>query len=541
MFESLETRRMLASNPAPPIVINGTPGPDTILVTQSGNTITVKLNGQVQNYGTSYSMGATPTSGPVYVVPKIVINGLSGNDKIWGNGTVQKVMEVRGGSGDDSIRGGAMTDFLYGGAGVTSGLAELGYDTLDGGLGNDRLFAAAFGKSSIRGGAGNDTITGGGASDTVFAGAGNDSILGNDGDDALFGEDGHDTILGGWGRDSLSGGNGNDSLNGGTGHDTLFGSAGNDALFGYGGNDSLDGGTGNDWLDGGLDHDTINGGGGVDTFLGGAGNDRMTGGIHRDWMDGGTGNDRLDGAGNNDTLVGGAGNDTLIGGSGADWLAGDAGNDSLDGGTGRDTMAGAAGTDTLRASQADETLSGAERVEIAVDTQQHQNDAWSCGPNSAARLLRAYGINANYETLKAQAANSNIISDYGLGTPPPALEAVMDTYRSTKRQSGAGFDTVINLLAQGRPVVALIGWGSVDLPFPLPWNPFNFDTAPEKLHYVCLRGFDAAAQRIFYTDTNGQQKSFTYGEFQQKWNWPGDGIPYATLSGMGVKKNTILW
>src|SRR5688500_6769343 len=175
MFEKLESRQMLASSPAPPIVINGTPGSDTILVSQNGNAINVKVNGQQTTYAASYSMGATPTSGPVYVVPKIVINGLSGNDKIGGDDTVNKVREVRGGSGNDSIRGGAMTDFLYGGAGTTSGLGELGYDTLDGGLGNDKLFASASGQSFMQGGAGNDTITGGGASDTVFGGAGNDS------------------------------------------------------------------------------------------------------------------------------------------------------------------------------------------------------------------------------------------------------------------------------------------------------------------------------------------------------------------------------
>jgi hypothetical protein len=296
-------------------------------------------------------------------------------------------------------------------------------------------------------------------------------------------------------------------------------------------------------LEGGLGHDTLRGDAGNDVLLGGAGNDVARGGSGNDWFDGGDGGDNLAGDAGADTLIGNGGNDALDGGSGNDWLDGRSGNDTLNGGAGRDTMIGGSGSDSLAADRGDENLSGGERVHIKVATDSPQTDSWSCGPNSASRLLRSYGINVSYETLRSAAQNSNIISEYGLGTPPPALEGIMDAHRSTSRQSGASFDKVLNLLSQGRPVIALVGWGSVTVPVPNP-NPFLpvvLTTAPEKLHYVVLTGFDKGQQRVFYTDTDGQEKSYSFATFQARWNWPGDGVIYDGLKALGIKKNTILW
>jgi hypothetical protein len=302
-----------------------------------------------------------------------------------------------------------------------------------------------------------------------------------------------------------------------------------------------------------LGHDKLLGGAGADVIVGGLDDDKLYGGADNDNLDGGPGLDTIDGSTGNDTAVGDTGSDTITGGEGDDQLdggtandnlSGDAGNDTIDGGAGTDVMNGGADSDVLKADRGDESLSAGERVEIAVPTDQAQTDDWSCGPNSASRLLRSYGINVSYSTLKQAAQNASIVSKYHLGTPPPVLQDLMKAHKAnTQRQSGASFQQVLDLLGQGRPVIALIGWGSTTVPIFEPWSPVpvEFATAPDTLHYICLTGFDKAQQKLFYTDTNGVKKSYTYGQFQNRWNWPGDGAIYAGLSAMGIKKNTILW
>ncbi|HKB04464.1 MAG TPA: C39 family peptidase, partial [Gemmataceae bacterium] len=222
---------------------------------------------------------------------------------------------------------------------------------------------------------------------------------------------------------------------------------------------------------------------------------------------------------------------------------GNDGDDALDGESGRDTMDGGAGSDGLRASRGDETLMNGERVKITVPGGSAQTDDWSCGPNSASRQLRSYGvISATYSALRSDALGSNIISKYGLGTPPPSLLAIMKKYRSgTQLASGATFQSVLDRLGEGRPVVALLGWGEVEIPVPYPWNPLNTEIAPETLHYVCLTGFDLNSGTFFYTDTNGQAKSMSFSSFLEKWSWPATGAIYDGLAALGVKKRTMLW
>ncbi len=381
------------------------------------------------------------------------------------------------------------------------------------------------GDDRIVGNARHNRLAGAAGDDTLLGGAGNDTLGGGEGEDYLYGDAGNDNLDGGFDADLLRGGVGNDLLNGMGGNDVLKGEGGNDQAFGGAGNDTIEGGAGNDTLGGSFDNDQLDGGAGNDSLQGGDGNDLLLGGIGFD------------------TLTGQQGNDSLYGGAGRDVLTGAEGNDLLDGEAGRDTMSGGAGGyDRLFASQANETLSGAERVEIDVPTDQPQTDAWSCGPNSGSRLLRAYGLNVSYTQLRADAQDSNIISDYGLGTPPPSLRNIMRKYRSsTQLKSGADFQDVLARLGEGRPVVALIGWGEIPIPAPMPWNPLNFDIAPEVLHYICLTGFDAAEQKVFYTDTNGVEKEMSFIEFKGKWNWPATGAVYGVLSALGVKKQTILW
>ncbi|MBP0033278.1 MAG: S8 family serine peptidase [Roseofilum sp. Belize BBD 4] len=266
----------------------------------------------------------------------------------------------------------------------TSNLATviLNFDlNLDGLEGNDILVGGLLGRDTIQGGDGNDSIFAGlnsvnddtvGGSDTVAGGRDDDSIWGGNGDDYLDVDaslvnsiipasddavQGNDTIDGGFGNDTIGrlgsavgatgvdyydGREGNDSILGGNQGsnapgDTLIGGDGNDTIRGGtndSGRDSIVGGNGNDSIAGGAESsggDTIDGGNGEDSIQGGAGNDRLLGSIGHDFIDGGNDNDTVLGGDQNNTLLGGAGNDSIVGGHDIDIMEGGLGSDTLSG------------------------------------------------------------------------------------------------------------------------------------------------------------------------------------------------------------------
>ncbi|MBP6030945.1 MAG: right-handed parallel beta-helix repeat-containing protein [Sphingobium sp.] len=190
--------------------------------------------------------------------------------------------------------------------------------TINGGIGDDRLFASATSDSVVNGGTGNDSIdggkyfthqlNGGSGDDTYFirsqtatvveaANGGLDTVrtfvdytltsevenlrletggltgVGNALGNLIIGSGGDDMIYGMGGNDNIQGRDGNDEIWGGTGLDTIRGENGNDLLYGEQGDDKIDGGAGNDILDGGDGNDLILGGAGSDVMKGGAGSD----------------------------------------------------------------------------------------------------------------------------------------------------------------------------------------------------------------------------------------------------------------------------
>ncbi len=180
--------------------IQGTPGPDTIIVQQINNIITV--NGVAGTFNAS-------------LVQKIEVDGGAGGDAIYlnsesvsGQQALQARCLVRGGQGNDLIVGGAQSDWLFGDGGSDKIRGKGGHDFIDGGAGNDGLFGDA----------------------------GNDIIYGDVGDDNIRGGTENDRLVGGAGTDHLWGGKGNDLLDGGAGIDYLSGDAGYDALYDNAGN-----------------------------------------------------------------------------------------------------------------------------------------------------------------------------------------------------------------------------------------------------------------------------------------------------------------
>ena len=195
------------------------------------------------------------------------------------------------------------------------------------------------------------------------------------------------------------------------GADVLNGGAGDDVLFGQGGNDELNGGTGNDVLAGGTGTDTLSGGAGADIFLfhPGGGHDTITDfnraegdvivrvgknatfdsitvnhsgtdttnviynvddikqghDVHTDnnaHMLVGSGVDgshvTYNGGTYDNVLVGGSGDDVIYGGTGNNYLEGGAGKDHIIGGSGDSYLFGGAGDDHLYGGSGNEHLYG---------------------------------------------------------------------------------------------------------------------------------------------------------------------------------------
>jgi uncharacterized delta-60 repeat protein len=83
-----------------------------------------------------------------------------------------------------------------------------------------------------------DTLNGGTGDDTLLGGLSGDQLFGNDGNDILVGEGGNDYCLGGAGKDDLFGNGGIDTLSGAGANDRLFGGDGADIVKGGAGDDT---------------------------------------------------------------------------------------------------------------------------------------------------------------------------------------------------------------------------------------------------------------------------------------------------------------
>ncbi|MGH7175793.1 MAG: CARDB domain-containing protein, partial [Tepidisphaeraceae bacterium] len=154
------------------LVVPGTGVKDTIRLSRSGTTLTVKIDpSTVRNYSTNLVKG-------------VLVQAGAGNDYIYINNGVRNVTAY-GDNGDDYIKDGDQAN------------------TLNGGSGNDR----------------------------IYAGAGNDKVTGGSNNDKLYGENGHDRIYGDSGNDWLDGGNHNDRLYDSSGTDTFYGQAGDDTIY----------------------------------------------------------------------------------------------------------------------------------------------------------------------------------------------------------------------------------------------------------------------------------------------------------------------
>jgi Ca2+-binding RTX toxin-like protein len=399
--------------------IIGTPGPDRILLTQSGASLSVNVNGKASGvYATT-------------AVAQISIDAGAGDDYVKLDPAISVPATIRGGAGNDTLIGSAANDLLIGGSGDDLLMAVGGNNTLQGGVGNDTLIPGS-GNDVLDGGAGFDTadfsarsdnltlaigggpvsgaagqhinilsnverVIGGSGDDMISVAAGATSFLGNPLGYVLDGGPGDDTLVPGLGPDTLVGGPGEDTVDfsarqqdltidlrhgqtnsgaagqhvqilgvedayGGSGKNLMIAGDTDSVLIGGPGNDTLIGGAGNDVLKGMGGNDLIIGNGGSNLLDGGAGDDTIYGGAAPDAVvaaipGAATPTPRIVAPGDN-FILGGDGNDLIFCGDGHDAVSGGDGNDTIYGGAGGDNLAGNNGDDVIHAGTGNDSIDG---------------------------------------------------------------------------------------------------------------------------------------------------------------------------------------
>ncbi|MBI2319227.1 MAG: putative Ig domain-containing protein, partial [Betaproteobacteria bacterium] len=314
-------------------------------------------------------------------------------------------------SGIERIEGGSGNDVID----LTSRDYGYGDVTLDGGEGNDGLWASGGndvllggpGKDDLFGGAGNDTLNGGTGADTMIGGAGNDTYVVDNARDVVTENAGAGidtvqssvnytlgknvenlTLTGGSGingtgntlNNVIIGNSAANTLNGGAGADTLIGGIGDDVYTVDNASDAVteNAGEGFDTINssvtrtisanveklvltgasaihgtGSTDDDYIVGNAANNTLTGDAGNDLLNGGAGNDTLKGDAGNDVLEGMNGNDALADTGGNSLFNGGAGTDKMTGNTGNELFIGGAGNDTITTNTGADIIAFNRGD--------------------------------------------------------------------------------------------------------------------------------------------------------------------------------------------
>ena len=109
------------------MLVGGTTGTDSIVVSRSGNSgnVSVSINSVAQ--------------GTFHPTVRIVVFGGDRDDSIQIADSITLPAEVYGGSGNDRIKGGGGDDILIGGEGDDLLVGGGGRDLLIGGVGSDRL------------------------------------------------------------------------------------------------------------------------------------------------------------------------------------------------------------------------------------------------------------------------------------------------------------------------------------------------------------------------------------------------------------------
>jgi hypothetical protein len=233
-------------------------------------------------------------------------------------------------------------------------------------------------------------------------------------------------------------------------------------------------------------------------------------------------------------------------------------HDFFDGGTGFNTVEANAGA----------TIINAAAVQIENLPGGNPQSKNTCGPNSAWRVMHAYGGTVRLQQLIDNASENSLASKWALGTSGSTLVDAMNSLRrglgskTFSLKTHQGFDDLLNDVGQGRPVVAMISApGSVTVNLAAVAGTIFGGTAGgvlgyiagnlpafsdyanyqlPNLHWIAVDGFDRRLQLVYFTDTDGGRYQMSFADFQHVWNWNFGVVANTFLQGMGVVQGTCI-
>jgi hypothetical protein len=171
-----------------------------------------------------------------------------------------------------------------------------------------------------------------------------------------------------------------------------------------------------------------------------------------------------------------------------------------------------------------------KRIFLELDQDEPQDNSNTCGPNCVARILRYYKKPFTHKQAKEAALDSldsKLQDKCGLGHKPSTLASLMQRQGlpNAHVETKSSLDRILQLLTQGKPVVALVEDG----------GSFH-------LHYVPVQGYDRDKELIYFTDTNGQRESKSFKDFMTVWDWKFGkfGWGNGALSAIGIHGRTII-
>ena len=154
---------------------------------------------------------------------------------------------------------------------------------------------------------------------------------------------------------------------------------------------------------------------------------------------------------------------------------------------------------------------------------QRQDDSWSCGIYSTARMLLFYGhTDATYEGVLDVREEDMIVDEQSTD-----VEAARDIFGAfdegdvhvAKKQE---IYAIKHLIRRGIPVLVAV------------------DGDP--IHWIVVSGFDENEGTIFYWDPyNDTEETYTEGEFDSIWHWEKGWLEEQTLMAGGFKRNLMMW
>lgn len=220
---------------------------------------------------------------------------------------------------------------------------------------------------------------------------------------------------------------------------------------------------------------------------------------------------------------------------------------------------------SLRPLMAQEVVQTPEGIYRKLPNQANQDDSWTCGANSASRVLKYYGHNVSYPQVRGVAQKDHGIiptkvciggkkcvlgvcaplpkkcfptSEFKTGLEPDEVRSLLSRWEggNAKLSTRTSFEDLKARVREGKPVIALKRVGS--------FKPGGgiLGTWPE-MHWVTVHGLSESAQKIYCTDTsnNSTVENQPYSEFLSEWDWSiGDGLANETIWGKGVRPKTMV-